>query len=127
MVIIRINIDEAFLIEAIDKATTFFKYGVLPELVAKWYTRPSYYSSIHAQTSSQALAISSDPQESTSAKKYCFCHNEESGTMIFCDKKNCPIKWFHLQCLKITRIPKGKWYCPQCRKDKKFKKTPKAN
>ena len=76
LVIIRINIDEAFLFEAIDKATTFFKYGVLPELVAKWYTRPSY-SSIHAKTSSQALAISSDPQESTVAEKYCFCQKNQ--------------------------------------------------
>ena len=54
LVIIRINKDEAFLIEAIDKATTFFKYGVLPELIAKWYTRKSSFS-IDTETSSQAL------------------------------------------------------------------------
>lgn len=27
-----------FLREAMDKATTVFKYGVFPELLAKWYT-----------------------------------------------------------------------------------------
>ena len=39
LVIIRIDLDEQFVTEAIDKATTFFKYGILPEVVAKWYTR----------------------------------------------------------------------------------------
>ena len=49
-----INKDEAFLIKVIDKATTFFKYGVLPELIAKWYTQKSSFS-IDTETSSQAL------------------------------------------------------------------------
>ena len=61
LVIIRINRDEVFLTDAIDKATTFFKYGVLPELITKWYTRPSSFS-IDTETSSQALST-------TSAKK----------------------------------------------------------
>ena len=53
-----INKDEAFLTDAIDKATTFFKYGILPELIAKWYTRPSSFST-DTETSSQTLSTSS--------------------------------------------------------------------
>ena len=35
IILIRIDLDEQFVTEAIDKATTFFKYGILPEVVAK--------------------------------------------------------------------------------------------
>lgn len=118
LVIIRINRDEAFLTDAIDKATTFFKYGVLPELIAKWYTRPSSFST-DTETSSQALSTTSENNESSSAELWCYCRTGESGTMIGCENKNCPIQWFHIECIKITHIPKGKWYCPECRKDKK--------
>ena len=27
--------------------------------------------------------------------------------------------WFHTSCLRISTIPKGNWYCPDCRKRKK--------
>ncbi len=39
LVILRINFDEDYISEAIRKAALFFKYGVLPELIGKWYTR----------------------------------------------------------------------------------------
>ncbi len=38
LVILRINLDD-FISEAMRKAALFFKYGVLPELIGKWYTR----------------------------------------------------------------------------------------
>ena len=37
--VLRIHLDEDFIREAIKKATVFNKYGVLPELVGKWYTK----------------------------------------------------------------------------------------
>jgi len=42
--------------------------------------------------------------------------------MLASDNKDCPIEWFHLECLKMkeSMIPKGKWYCPDCRKKEKF-------
>ena len=53
-------------------------------------------------------------------KLWCYCRQVE-GTrqMIGCDHKQCIIGWFHTDCLRITRIPKGKWYCPDCRKKMK--------
>ena len=59
LVIIRINRDKVFLADAIDKVTTFFKYGVLPKLIAKWYTRPLSFST-DTETSSQALSTTSE-------------------------------------------------------------------
>ena len=31
--------------------------------------------------------------------------------MIACDDENCSIVWFHLDCLKIDKIPDGDWFC----------------
>ena len=37
----------------------------------------------------------------------------------------CSISWFHFDCLRIRTPPKGKWYCPSCRKLKKFNRQKK--
>lgn len=34
--------------------------------------------------------------------------------MVMCDNKDCPIEWFHFQCVGLLAKPKGKWYCEQC-------------
>jgi hypothetical protein len=36
----------------------------------------------------------------------------EGGDLIMCDRKGCP-KSYHLECLKLPQIPKGKWECPR--------------
>ena len=41
---------------------------------------------------------------------------EDDRPMIACDYPGCPIEWYHLECLKLEEIPKGDWYCPDCRK-----------
>ena len=115
LVINRIKRNDAFLMETIDKATKFFKYGILPELVGKWYTRSPQ---IMDPSSSQASTSASPGKETDTPETWSYCNTEESGTMIFCDNEKCPIKWFHVNCLKITNIPKKKWFCPDCRKEK---------
>ena len=42
--------------------------------------------------------------------------------MIGCDNELCKIEWFHTDCLRIEKIPKGKWFCPECTKGKRAKK-----
>ena len=87
LVIIRIDLDEQFVTEAIDKATTFFKYGILPEIVAKWYTRETSpvltESHVHDPT---------PESESDTDDKWCYCGDGEHGEMIGCDGDNCKIK-----------------------------------
>lgn len=39
LVVLRIEKDDSFLEEAMHKATDFFKYGILPEVLGRWYTR----------------------------------------------------------------------------------------
>ena len=52
---------------------------------------------------------------------WCYCRkpDDSSEDMIACDYPSCPIEWFHKSYLRLRPFPKGKWYCPDCRK--KFK------
>ncbi|VDP94911.1 unnamed protein product [Echinostoma caproni] len=36
------------------------------------------------------------------------------GEMVACDNRDCPIEWFHFECVGLTSKPRGQWYCPQC-------------
>ena len=53
-----------------------------------------------------------DPNEPV----YCLCAQVSFGQMICCDNSSCAIEWFHFPCVQLEVKPKGKWYCPHCRK-----------
>jgi hypothetical protein len=42
--------------------------------------------------------------------------------MIQCDNDQCKVKWFHTECLRIGKVPHGKWFCPEYTKGKRGKK-----
>ena len=63
---------------------------------------------------SDVLDMPVDPNEPT----YCLCHQVSFGEMIGCDNLECPIEWFHFQCVGLTSKPKGKWYCPRCSQER---------
>lgn len=112
LTILRIQPDIVFFADVIEKVTKFFKYGVLPELLGKWYSKTPVWPATTSATNS-TVAVNS---ENSSTDNWCYCRGPESGEMIACDGDACSIVWFHTTCLKISRIPKGKWYCPECRK-----------
>ena len=115
LLILRILRDDMFLNDTMDKATKFFTHAVLPELIAKWYTRvPSNTAQDMQQGSSQTSAENTETE-----RKWCYCNGENYGKMIGCDNKNCSIQWFHVKCLGHKRIPKQSWYCPNCRSEQK--------
>ncbi|VIO98008.1 PHD-finger family protein [Brugia malayi] len=64
-----------------------------------------------------------DPNEPT----YCICHQVSHGQMIMCDNKQCPIEWFHFQCVGLTEAPKGKWYCERCSEQRKKRNSSGSN
>ena len=64
-----------------------------------------------------ALDMPVDPNEPT----YCLCQQVSYGEMVGCDNYDCPIEWFHFQCVGLTEKPKGKWYCPRCSQNRKKK------
>lgn len=71
----------------------------------------------HAQVGSAEV-----PQDSSAdgdGRVYCYCrrpYDEQQG-MIGCDGANCPIEWFHFECVGILVPPRGSWYCPECQKE----------
>ena len=100
--------------ECVPKAEEFFRTCLLPELLGNWYTRPTEFPNANLETS-----------DANSEPKYCYCRGPEDGTMIACDNPNCRFEWFHFECLQLTAIPKGKWYCPDCRKLTQFTRSKK--
>ena len=129
LVVLRISPNKSFIDSAVDKATTFYKSGVLPELIGKWYSRPQKVcvdsatsvtaptcNNSNASSSVTALATSNTTEDKTDGnEKWCFCQMEERGTMIGCDNESCSISWYHIDSLNLQNIPSGKWYCPDCR------------
>ncbi|XP_063359792.1 uncharacterized protein LOC134649026 [Cydia amplana] len=59
-------------------------------------------------------------REGESVYCYCRCPYDEVSEMIACDAEGCAIEWFHFECVGIMVPPKGKWYCPECRKNQSF-------
>lgn len=47
---------------------------------------------------------------------YCYCNQIAYGEMVGCDGEDCELEWFHLPCIGFETIPKGKWYCEDCKK-----------
>ncbi|KAG2203477.1 uncharacterized protein EV154DRAFT_511682 [Mucor mucedo] len=45
---------------------------------------------------------------------YCYCQQISYGEMVACDNTDCEIEWFHLACVDLKTVPKGKWYCSNC-------------
>ncbi|XP_063710544.1 inhibitor of growth protein 4-like isoform X2 [Symsagittifera roscoffensis] len=60
-----------------------------------------------------------DPNEPT----YCLCQQVSYGEMIGCDNPDCPIEWFHFNCVGLSAKPKGKWFCSRCSAERKKKLT----
>ena len=88
------------------------KFAILPELVGKWFTKQP------------VLPLKTNSNEDTSSNLTpvrCYCRrDEEFDTIIGCDNEQCTIQWYHLSCLQIPQnhVPKGKWYCPDCHKER---------
>ena len=111
--------DTDFWQECVPKAELFFRNCLLPEILRKWCTRPTQCTSTTNPANTPAIS-SSEPM-------HCYCRGPEESTMIACDNPDCPVEWFHLECLHLSTVPKGKWFCPDCQKLTKFLKAKKKN
>ena len=95
-----IECDEYFMSSRINHLKTYFVKLVLPELMAKHYTRP-----VASATAKELL--------------YCYCRTEEDeGLDIVCGSDFCLYRRFHLKCIGLKRMPSANkiWLCKQCRK-----------
>ena len=104
------------------KGKRIFTICLLPELLGKWHTRPNIKSSasVPCTLSGEVLSTSTGYVQCVSGSNiqqpYCYCRGPEEGSMIGYDNPDCKIEWFHVSCLKLISIPKGKWYCHNCHK-----------
>ena len=95
LVVLRIEKDTTFLEDALYKGTEFFKYGILPELLANWYTRSSYIQQqeppasvtipiLHAQECSDVHSSTSTSTSTAAITEqiYCYCQEEKAGENV---------------------------------------------
>lgn len=54
-------------------------------------------------------------------RTWCSCDQVEFVKMVECDNDGYRIQWFHYACVGMTCAPRGKWYCPECRKLPQFR------
>ena len=97
----RVLPDTEFWERSLPRVIDFYKKGVLPELLAKWFTR-----------SNRANQSVTAPDEDAS---WCYCQTFiEDSTLIGCDNPECAIQWFHMSCVGLVTKPDGDWVCPTC-------------
>ncbi|CAC5424274.1 unnamed protein product [Mytilus coruscus] len=106
--------------EICDKSKHLFITAILPELIGKFYSRLPNRQPLKPVVNNN-LCEKESKSKDNEEKLWCFCAQVESGKMIYCDNEECPIQWFHYTCLGISCAPRGKWYCPDCRKLSKFR------
>lgn len=82
------------------------------------YSNTSSSSSSESETEIDSKENVQKEQTEKSDNLYCYCQcpYDEVSEMIACDGQDCTIEWFHFECVGIMVPPKGKWYCPDCRK-----------
>ena len=112
----RITIDREFYENAAHRVEHFFTYGVLPEIVGKWYTRKHVADKDGIVQPPSEIEQEKAEYEEDPTKSWCYCGEPSYGQMIMCEHRDCSIQWFHFDCLRIRCPPKDKWYCPSCRK-----------
>lgn len=123
-VVERIAANDEFITSKMEAVTRFFTYGILPEIIGKWYSRKPVADGegLVQEPSANGEETTNDVNEDDESTPWCYCNEPSSGEMIFCDNRGCTIKWFHFKCLRIQHAPKGKWYCPSCRNLPRFNK-----
>ena len=93
--------DVPFITSMIHHLKEFYATHIVPELLTRKLENGKMDNSVPS-SSDQIL--------------YCYCNTEynDQETWIGCDAVSCKWQWFHLDCVNLKRIPKGKWYLENC-------------
>ena len=110
----RILPDKQFIDKNLFKNLNIFKVCILPELLARWYSREEV---MPTQTTKATTFLTASGEYI-----YCYCKEDQGREMVGCNNGEFPYgKWFHLYCLKLKCAPRSKmWYCPNCRISPQF-------
>jgi len=94
----RVYPDAEFWQKCLEKASAFFSVCILPELIGKFYSRPS-------------LAVAE------ALTDHCYCQQTMEKALIQCCNNSCAIKIFHKECLRVpASVTTKNWLCPECQK-----------
>ena len=129
LIVQRFNKDEKFFKDKAEQVQHFVTYGVLPELVGKWITRQVIANEdgvVLKEVDTNIQTTEEDTEDDESGRLVCYCNMVADESMLLCCNKNCAIKQFHMECLRVRCPPKGKWYCPYCRTLPKFNRSKKT-
>lgn len=121
-VVLRITPDTEFWKARLQKAQEFFKEVSLPELVAQHFTKPTAQALANSRVlqQQQVKPRKQAGKKHTAVKRkkalWCLCHGPERDHMVACDNHNCPIQWFHFDCVGLVETPSegSSWFCPSC-------------
>ena len=90
----RISADEHFFRSRLENLQHFFIYGIMPEIVGKWYSRKLITNAegIVPRPATHASS-NTDVQESEDLTKlWCYCNMPSFGNMVMSDNKKCSIQ-----------------------------------
>jgi hypothetical protein len=71
-------------------------------------------SDTHQSSGTKKARKTNSNQQSNKRMQECNCNGRGRGEMVGCENPNCPSEWFHLECVGLTRVPTGSWFCPDC-------------
>lgn len=89
-----------------------------PSVISQFNHDPSaILASSQSMFNGMSLSRKQDTRHDSNSNLYCYCRRpyDEMYEMIACDADDCPIEWFHFECVGIKYAPQDKWFCPQCR------------
>ena len=86
-VIERIAADNQFISSVMDSVQHFFVYGILPEIVGKWYTWKPIANSEGVPIPTSKILTSKEFEKETDksedmSKLWCYCNEPSFGEMI---------------------------------------------
>eukprot|EP00602_Paraphysomonas_sp_CaronLab_P002966 CAMPEP_0185031834 /NCGR_PEP_ID=MMETSP1103-20130426/19502_1 /TAXON_ID=36769 /ORGANISM="Paraphysomonas bandaiensis, Strain Caron Lab Isolate" /LENGTH=163 /DNA_ID=CAMNT_0027567489 /DNA_START=184 /DNA_END=675 /DNA_ORIENTATION=- len=113
--------------DALDKCVNNFDKdnGKLKSMVAHSRPKESLDNTKRQKTErkdstpASSLEFLVDPsaieEENPLEPKYCTCRRVSSGMMVECENEDCPIEWFHFECVGLTKETQPEvWYCKAC-------------
>ena len=92
--------------KVVPKLTEFWQKCILPEILARWYTRKCHIPDILPDDGG-----------------ICYRRKNDKENTVNCSNKDSSYLAFHQSCLAITGPLPRTWYCPHCRKLSQFKKA----
>ncbi|XP_060581209.1 uncharacterized protein LOC132737860 [Ruditapes philippinarum] len=105
--------------EIVKKTTSYFKNVILLELTGSLISRER---TLMPNNSNKTVT---EPSSSQASEIICVCQKpyKDGEDVIGCDNQNCPYVWLHFKCINLTKVPRGKFYCNECRNKRPAKKS----